>query len=484
VSPMTSKLSRAALAWSLLGLAACAMNPVTGKRELNFVSESQEIQLGKQGAEDVARSIGVYPDPALNAYLNEVGQRIAATTERPTIPWQFHVADEPVVNAFALPGGPVFIARGILAYFNSEAELVSVLGHEIGHVTARHSAQAMTRQQIAGVGVGLAQVGASMIDPRLNDYVGAASQGLGLLFLKYGRDAESQADALGFRYGVDNGWDMRDGTKMFNTLSRVSGDPSQRLPEWQSSHPAPEGRAERNDERVAAAEARGVKFDALRVDRNGYLRRIDGLVYGEDPRQGYFEGTRFYHPGLKLTFAFPEGWKTQNTPEAVAGVSAAQDAIIILSASGKESPQATGQKFAAQQGVTAGQGQSVTVNGLTAYTLPFQAQSEQGILAGRVTWVSLDGTTFQILGYGSAEKMQGNDPLFVATGRSFARLTDQAKLNAQPKRVRIVTLRTSQTIVEAGRANGNVLPDAELASVNGVREDEVLPAGTMVKIVK
>jgi predicted Zn-dependent protease len=481
---MTRSLPKTALAWSLIALVACAVNPATGKRELSFVSESQEIQLGKQGAEDVARTIGVYPDPALNAYLSDLGMRIARSSERPDIPWQFHVADEPVVNAFALPGGPVFIARGILAYFNSEAELVSVLGHEIGHVTARHSAQAITRSQIAGVGVGLAQVGASMIDPRLNDYVGAASQGLGLLFLKYGRDAESQADALGFRYGVSNGWDMRDGTKMFNTLSRVSGDPGQRLPEWQSTHPAPEGRAQRNDERVKAAEARGVKFDTLRLDRNGYLRRLEGLIYGDDPRQGYFEGTKFYHPVLKLTFAFPEGWRTQNSPEAVAGVSEGQDAIIILSAAGKGSPQATGQKFAAQQGVTAGQGQSVTINGLTAYTLPFQAQSEQGNLGGRVTWISLDGTTFQVLGYGSAEKMQGNDPLFVAAGRSFARLTDPAKLNMQPKRVRIVTLRTSQTIVEVGRANGNVLPDAELASMNGVREDEVLPAGTLVKIVK
>jgi predicted Zn-dependent protease len=177
---MNRTLLKTTLAWSLVALAACAVNPATGKRELNFVSEGQEIQMGKEGAADVERTIGVYQDADLNAYLTELGMRIARTTERPTIPWQFHVADEPVVNAFALPGGPVYIARGILPYFNSEAELVSVLGHEIGHVVARHSAQAITREQLAGVGLGIASVGASAIDPRLGNYVGAASQGLGL----------------------------------------------------------------------------------------------------------------------------------------------------------------------------------------------------------------------------------------------------------------------------------------------------------------
>jgi predicted Zn-dependent protease len=464
----------------LVATAACAVNPVTGKRELSLVSESQEIAMGMQGKADVQRSIGVYPDSALNAYLATLGMRIARASERPDLPWSFQVADEPVVNAFALPGGPVFIARGILPYFNSEAELVSVLGHEIGHVTARHSAQQMTRAQLAGLGLGVA----SVVDSRVARYAGMAQAGLGLLLLKYGRDAESQADALGFRYGLNGGWDMRDGTKMFNTLSRVSGDPGQRLPEWQSSHPAPEGRAQHNEERVRAAEARGIRFDTLRVDRNGYLRRLEGLVYGEDPRQGYFEGTAFYHPTLRLRFAFPEGWKTQNGTDAVVGVSAAQDAMVVFSGAGAESPQATGQKFAAQQGLTAGEGRALTLNGLSAWTVPFEAQTEQGVVAGRAVWVALDGTTYQILGYGPQAKLQANDPVFLGVARSFNRLTDAAKLNVEPKRVHLVTLRTSQTIVEVGRANGNTLPDAELASVNGVRVDEVLVAGTMVKVVK
>jgi predicted Zn-dependent protease len=469
---------RSAVVFLLLA-AACAVNPATGHREFSLVSESQEIQLGQQGKADVQRSIGVYPDSAWNAYLTALGTRIARSTERPDLPWSFQVADEPVVNAFALPGGPVFIARGILPYFNSEAELVSVLGHEMGHVTARHSAQQMTRAQLAGIGLGIA----SAVDSRVARYAGVAQQGLGVLLLKYGRDAEAQADGLGFRYGLRNGWDMREGTKMFNTLARVSGDPSQRLPEWQSTHPAPEGRAEHNDERVRAAEASGVRFDTLRIDRNGYLRRLEGLVYGEDPRQGYFEGTTFYHPTLKLKFAFPTGWKSQNSVAAVVGGSPNGDAVMAFSGGGTDSPQTVGQRFAAQQGITAGQGTTLSLNGLVAWTVRFSAATEQGTVVGRGTWIALEGTTYQFLGYGPEARGDANDQIFLAIARSFGRLTDPVKLAVQPKRVHIVELRTAQTIVEAGRANGNTLPDAELASVNGVRVDEVIAAGTLVKVV-
>jgi predicted Zn-dependent protease len=467
------------IALSLATLIACAVNPVTGKNEFSLVSEADEIQMGQAGKVDVQNSIGIYNDAALNAYLTGLGTRIAATTERPNLPWSFQVADQPVVNAFALPGGPVFIARGILAYFNSEAQLISVLGHEMGHITARHSAAQMTRSQLAGLGLGIA----SAVNARMGQIAGVASQGLGLLFLKYSRDNESQADALGFRYGLANGWDMREETKMFNTLSRVSGDPSSRLPEWQASHPEPEGRAQHNDERVAAAQARGVNFGTLTVDRNGYLRRIDGLVYGEDPREGYFVGTTFYHPGLRITFAFPSGWQTQNTPTSVAGTNSSQSVVVVFSGAGQESPQATGAKFAAQTGLTAGQGQALSINGLSAYTLAFQATTDQGTVAGRATWIAMDGATYQILGYGAVANGSTNDPIIMGVARSFARLTDQSRIAVEPKRVHIVTLHTAQSIVQAGRANGGTLPDAELAMVNGVGANDVLPAGTLVKIV-
>src|SRR5712691_5138809 len=176
--------------------AGCAVNPATGSRQLMLISESQEIAMGREYDQEVAASIGLYPDSALQRWIQQFGARLAATSERPNLPWTFHVVDDPVVNAFALPGGYIYVTHGILAHLNSEAELAGVVGHEIGHVTARHSVSQMSKQQLAQLGLVLGTV----IEPKLQRYAGAASQSLGLLFLKFSRDNESQADQLGFRY--------------------------------------------------------------------------------------------------------------------------------------------------------------------------------------------------------------------------------------------------------------------------------------------
>ena len=238
--------------WALLaGLAAgpssCARNPATGKNEIALVSESQEIQMGQQYAQQIVRSMGVYDDKKVQDYVSRLGMGMAAKSERPQLPWAFYVMDDPTVNAFALPGGSIFVTRGILTHMNNEAELVGVLGHEIGHVTARHSVQQMTRQQIAQIGLGVG----SIISSDVAQYAGLASQGLGVLFLKYGRDAESQSDQLGFKYMVRDGYDPRAMATMFQTLQRVSklegaGD----IPEWASTHPDPGNRVQATMERV------------------------------------------------------------------------------------------------------------------------------------------------------------------------------------------------------------------------------------------
>ena len=202
----------------VIALGSCARNPVTGKRELALVSESQEIQMGQQYAQQIVKSMGVYDDKNVQDYVRRLGAALAAHSERPNLPWAFYVMDDPTVNAFALPGGSIFVTRGILTHMNDEAELVGVLGHEIGHVTARHSVQQMTREQLAQIGLGVG----SIVSSDIAKYAGMASQGLGVLFLKYGRDAESQSDQLGFKYMVREGYDPRAMADMFTTLERVS----------------------------------------------------------------------------------------------------------------------------------------------------------------------------------------------------------------------------------------------------------------------
>jgi predicted Zn-dependent protease len=202
-------------------VAACATNPATGKSEISLVSEGQEIEMGNQMLASARATLGVYPDSGLQRYVRSIGSGLAASSERPGLPWVFEVVEDPEVNAFAAPGGKIFVTRGILAYFGSEAELAGVLGHEIGHVTARHSARQMTREQLAGIGL----IAGSIFSSTVAQNAGALQQGLGLLFLSYSRGDESQADELGFRYMRRLRYDPREMSNTFQTLARVGSCP-------------------------------------------------------------------------------------------------------------------------------------------------------------------------------------------------------------------------------------------------------------------
>src|SRR5215510_3352297 len=186
-------LAVAAVAWAAAG---CAVNPATGKKEFTLVTPSQEAAMGREGYSAAIAEYGLYDDASVSAYVDSVGRKVAAASEEPTLPWRFTVLDDPVVNAFAMPGGYIYVTRGLLAHMQSEAQLAGVLGHEIGHVTARHSAKQITQQELYGLGLGIA----SAVSPTFRRYGSTAEQALGLLMLKYSRDDETQADELGVRY--------------------------------------------------------------------------------------------------------------------------------------------------------------------------------------------------------------------------------------------------------------------------------------------
>ena len=270
--------------------------------------------MGKEYAAQVTQEMGAYDNAAVQQYVSGLGSELALRTERPKLPWTFTVMDDPQVNAFALPGGYIFITRGIMTHMNSEAELATVVGHEIGHVTARHSVQQMTRQQIAQIGL----VAGSIASDKIAQNAGALSQGLGVLFLKYGRDDESQADGLGFRYALNDGYDVRHMVDMFKILQRVSAKAGDRIPEWQSTHPDPGNRIEATEARIQKVT---VPLEGTKVKRAEFLRVIDGMVYGDNPRQGIFKGGLFLQPDLAFQIEFPSGWKTANQPSSVVGLS-------------------------------------------------------------------------------------------------------------------------------------------------------------------
>lgn len=478
-SPRVPRAFRAVAAFALaLPLAQCAVNPATGKTELSLVGEQQEIQMGIEGAKAAEAQMGIYPDSAIQRYVSSLGQQIAKVGERPGLPWSFIVVDDPIVNAFALPGGPVFISRGILTYMNSEAQLVSVLGHEAGHVTAKHSVNQMSKQQLLG---GLLTVG-MIVRPELQQFGGLASEGLGLLFLKYSRDDESQADALGFRYMTKIGYDPHEMTEMFKTLDRISGSGSRGTPEWLSTHPDPGNRVAATESRIASAGP--TIANATKIEHDAFLKRIDGMIFGDDPRQGYFQGTTFLHPTLKLRFAFPTGWKTQNSASAVIGASSQGDAQIAFEFAGNGSPSATLSQFLGQQGIRTVGTSNASINGMSAAVGQFTAQSQDGSqLAGYAAFIQMDGTTFRILALTSAQNIQSYDAAFRGTINSFNRLTDPAALAVKPMHVQLVTLPRAMTITQFHSQYPSAVSLDEIALINAKSAGETIPAGTLIKRV-
>jgi predicted Zn-dependent protease len=461
-------------------LAGCATNPATGKREISLVSESQEIELGNQVQASTRTSIGDYPDNRLQSYISTLGQRLAATSERPTLPWSFEVIDDPAVNAFAAPGGKIFVTRGILPYLDSEAELAGVVGHEIGHVTARHTAQQITRQQLFSLGLVVGSVASS----RIASAAGALQQGLQLLFLSFSRENEAQADELGFRYIRRANYNPNEMSDVFRVLERVGSLSGEgRVPTWAATHPAPEDRLAKAEQRAATVPADSIRGSIINHD--ALLRVIDGIVFGANPRQGYFEGTRFLHPDLRFRYDFPSGWKTENQAQAVIGASPQGDAAVQLSLAGKDSPETLLQKFTQQQGMQAGGVQRVSVHGLNAATAEFQAQDDQGnALAGRVLYLSYGGNSYELLGYSSANGYRGYANAIEQSLRSFDQLTDPAALARQPVHLQLVRLSGAMTIEEFYRRYPSTEKLEVIAAINGVAPGATLPAGTVAKRVQ
>jgi predicted Zn-dependent protease len=471
-------MTRRSIAVTAALAAACATNPATGRRELSLVSESQEIQMGREYDPQVAASMGLYADSALQRYVQDLGARLAARSERPSLPWTFRVADDPVVNAFALPGGFVYVTRGLLAHLNSEAELAAVVGHEIGHVTARHSASQMTRQQLAQVGLALG----SIVSKDVERFSPVASAALGVLFLKYSRDNEAEADHLGLRYMRRADYDARQMPDVFTMLQQVSAaQPGDRTPEWLATHPNPENRRARIAQELAT-----LPPDSLghRVLHDEYLGRLGGLVFGDDPRQGYFRGAEFVHPELRFRLRFPDGWTTQNQRQAIVAVPPERDATIEVSVAQHPTAAAAASAFLGQQGVTGSTPYRSTINGLPATGAPFSTMTELGgELRGEATFVEYRGQVFRLLAIAPAAKWTTRGPALAQSVRSFAPLNDPAVLAVQPWRIVVIRTDAAGTLEELGRRRATPVPPSTLALINQIDPGARIAAGTRIKWV-
>jgi predicted Zn-dependent protease len=456
----------------------CAMNPATGHRQLSLVPKGQEVEMGKQAAEEVAQSIGIYDDAGLNRYVSELGKRLAATSERPELPWSFQVVDDSSVNAFALPGGYIFVTRGILAHLNNEAQLASVLGHEIGHVTAKHAVNRISKAQIAQLGLGLGM----MVSKTARQFGQLGAAGLSVLFLKFSRDDENQADELGLRYTVRSNYDVREMPQVFVTLQRVGEGGQGRLPEWLSTHPYPEHRVEKTQARIAKldqSQTRGA------VDAEEYMRTIDGVAFGPNPREGYFQGDRFIHPELKFVVTFPAGWQHANTKEAVMAGSPDEDAAVQITMGKGSDPTQALQAFFSQEGVrNTGAAPARASGNIPSAAAQFAATTEQGEVSGVVTMMGYGGRIYQFLAITSPSRLPTYATTFTQVPASFGQLTDPAALNAQPARLQVERAPRAMTLAQLYQERAPSAKLETIALINQMEPNTQLAAGQTIKWVR
>ncbi|WP_114750050.1 M48 family metalloprotease [Pleomorphovibrio marinus] len=462
-------------------LTGCARNPVTGKRQLVLMSEKQEIRMGQQADPEIIAFFGRYENPELQEFITEKGKEMAAVSHRPKLDYEFKIVDSPVINAFAVPGGFVYFTRGIMAHFNNEAEFAGVLGHEIGHVTARHS---VIQQRNAMLGQ-LGMIAGVVLIPELSQFMEPLSQGVQLAMLSFGRGAERQSDKLGVEYSTRIGYDAAEMAGFFRTLERQEekggGSP---LPEFLSTHPSP---ADRNVTVAQLAKEWQEKLNEgeFAVNRESYLKIIDGLTYGEDPKQGFVENSTFFHPELKFQFPIPADWNYQNTPQQVQMAPKNGEAVMMLTLAQGNSLKEIANKFIEQNQLDLISTKEETNHGLKALSLVAEQKQDNATIRLQAYFIQQGEYFYRIMGISKSSNFENYHPRFLNTMQNFKELKDTDKLNRKPERVRIKTLSKNMTLQQALKAYN--IPDdrlEELAILNGMALDASLNGGTMIKVVE
>lgn len=419
-------------------LGGCSTNPATGAQQFDaFMPASSEAAIGAQQHEQiVAQYGGTYNDPQLRAYVERVGQSVARNTERHDVQYHFTLLDSPVVNAFALPGGYVYVTRGILAVANDEAELAGVLGHEIGHITARHQASRYSQGVLTTLGATL--IGAAVGDANITRALGVGNN---LYMSSYSRDQESEADLLGIRYLNRAGYDTMAVSDFLNAMdqytsteNRIEGKNEAEV-SYFSSHPQTGGRV------VKAAQEAGRYEPQANRGAAPYLAAIKGMTYGDSAEQGFVRGRVFYHPRLGFTFTAPEGYAIANQPDQIAA--AGKDgAVMMLDLASNPSRRAPLEYLVQDwmKGERMNAPESISINGLPAATDSFP-----GTLNGRpvnirviaIQWEPDSIFRFQIAipqgaGAGTIDGLK-------SASYSFRRMTGAERASIKPQRLTVVT---------------------------------------------
>ena len=467
------------------------LNLVTGETQRGAYSWQEEVQIGREADPQIIAQFGLYNDAALTAYVERVAQAVLQTSaysdpntpaEIRNTPFHFRVLDSPVVNAMALPGGYIYVTRGLLAHLDNEAQLAVVLGHEIGHVLARHASRRAASAQLGQFGLlGAAVLGGVLgggnVAEGILNYGGTGVQ---LLFLSYSRNDEREADRAGVAYAEFAGYDAAEAAAFFGSLARMSQQGGgSGIPSFLSTHPDPGERQQTIPQLAAQYSPPGTE-----VNEAEYLSQIDNIIIGNDPQQGYAEGGRFYHPQLRFQFTYPNGWQVNNTPSAVQISEPNGRAVVEFSFAQASSAQAAGQEFGNQQGVSVRSQRSATVNGNRAYRLEGTANTNDGQVGFVVYFIEYGGNVYRFMGLAGASTFSSYSGAMRSSIESFSRLTSQSHINRQPVRLDVVPANRSATF--SSFLSGRPTPDGYsiegLAIMNQVQLNSTVPTGYRLKL--
>lgn len=476
-------------------LIALSIVPVVGHPTFVIAQDQEdqdEIEQGREANRQIEAQYGFYEDEELRAYVDRIGQQLASISERPQLPWTFRVLDSPAVNAFALPGGFVYVTRGLLAHMNSEAELAGVLGHEIGHITGKHSQQRQRRGLIGSLITLGAIAGTALVSPDAAGFLldtGLAQNVAGLVLLKYSRAQELDADQRGIRYATAGGYDPRGIGAFFETLQSLEERSDRRgLPGWLSTHPQVDDRIGKSAVWTAETlRVYNVDPEDLTQGREDHFFAVDGIVFGENPREGYLDGQEFLHPDLRFALTFPSGWSVDNGRSAVTAVDPRQGAMIQLTLAPKSNATATDdyiRGYLRDVGARVEDSARQEIDGLEAVQVLFSARGARGNYAILGLWVSYEGRLYQLLGVTTPSAWRHYRSELSTSLGSFRRVTEAPVLGVEPARVKVSW--TTQRLQLAGfiEAHPEVsVPAATIAIINHLELSDMLEAGALVKLV-
>lgn len=487
---MTHRLRIAALLISLTTsyLSGCATNPVTGGSDFVLMSEDQEIALGRKFNAEVLKEMPAYEDPELERLVQRVGARLAANSHRADLIYRFTVVDSKSVNAFALPGGYIYITRGLLAYLNSEAELAAVLGHEIGHVTARHSVRQHSTATVTGLlGAVLASATGVQGADTLTDLVGTA------IVRGYGREHELEADRLGAEYLARSDYDpdamlqvvgvLKDQETFEKAAAKKEGREPNTYHGLFATHPDNDARLQE----VVHAAGKYKTASTVRTNRDSFLQALDGLTFGDGDKEGIVRDNHFYHKEMDFSLTFPEGWRIKNKPDKIIAHPPGNDGLIQLTVTDLNK-RITPKTFMEQRLKLEDmrQGKTLTSDGMEGYTAIANGKTPYGTRAIRYIVLYRNDSAYIIAGAAKATRQSAKyDAEILATARSLRSLTATDMTLATAKKLAIIRAgqHTRYTSLAADSPIPNY-PEEQLRLLNGDYPDNDPSPGQLLKIVR